>query len=209
MSGDSNLSEVFVRVLDNDTLSKEFSPVKNSYYHNEALNHWYRVIEYDLSAETYLLNITIPSTGTEQLNTLEYTWIISKLVTSTSVTANMTDVVKKHLYKWIVEESLNIFVDYTPASDLVVRGDVYHLNWTYVGSFTVLEALALPSGTYYVMIDSQLRTGTYRVILSEEEPEVTDLYYGSSAPGFDFILALLSLILFGAMILPLKGRRTK
>ncbi|MHA1978382.1 MAG: vWA domain-containing protein [Candidatus Hodarchaeales archaeon] len=209
LSGNSNLSKISVSLRDNDTLSEEYPSTKEFNHHNDLLNHWYRVLEFELSAQTYLVNLTIPSTSPDQLTTLEYTWVVSKSVSTDSVTSNMTDVVKKHLYKWNVSEKLNIFVDYTPASDLVVRGDVYHLNWTYIGSFTVLEALELPSGTYYVMIDSQLRTGEYRVILSEEEPEVTDRYYGASAPGFDYMFGLISLILIGWVLLKVRRKEPR
>ncbi len=210
LSGNSSLTEISVFLFDNETQTTNYTSSRSSSFFNERLDLWYRILEFDLNSQTYLLNVTIPSLNTTSLSTLEYTWISSHSIYNHSVTANMTEIERKHLYRWNVEENLNLYFDYTPTSDLVVRGDVYFLNWTYIGSFTALEAIELQPGTYYVIVEGQLRTGLYRVILSEDTPEVTDMYYGASASGFDFLLAIIPLIFVGTGVLGIKRwKRTK
>ncbi len=211
MTGDFNLSKLSVTLVDNETQSIISLSFDDSNLFNEKCDEWYRVLEYDLGTKTYLLNITIPVLENTSINSLEYTWILSKSINNHSITANMTEIERKHLYKWIVEENLNLYFDYTPTSDLVVRGDVYLLNWTYIGSFTALEAIELSSGTYYVIVEGQLRTGFYRVILSEGTPHVTDMYYqyDSSAPGFGFISTIAPIIGVVLVSLGLRKRKRK
>lgn len=160
----------------------------------------YRVLEYSLTLKPYVLNISVPETYMNSF-TLEFTWLQSNALENDSITASMTDQVKTHLYRWTISETIHLVVDYTPYSDLVVRGYVFHGNWSYVGTFSVSEALNITEGTYYVMIDTHLRTGEYRVILTNDLQDINDHYYKAEyANGFQFIVivfTLLSLCIFG------------
>ncbi len=175
---------------------------------NQESQKWYRTLQFSLPIQSHILNITVPDTYNYTL-TLEFTWLHPNSVNNNSITANMTERIKTHLYRWTVLETNYFVVDYDPSTDLVVRGYVYHLNWSYVGTFSVSDSLNISTGTYYVLIDTHLRTGEYTLLLTDEKPNITDLYYTATATtryesaganGFQFLLILLSLLSFATFL---------
>ena len=153
-----------------------------------------RVLSFDLEKEQYLLNISV-SNFPEKISTLEYVWLSPIYLENLSVTNNMTLRIRTHLYQWTLNNTWNLVVDYTPTSDLVVFGDVFHTNWTYVGKFSVTEFVSLSNTTYFIIIHGVLREGSYSLLITEEVPEITDRYYGSATPGFSVMISLIALVL--------------
>ena len=168
--------------------------------YSEELQKWYRVLEYSLVLKPYTLNLTVPETYNESF-VIQFTWLQPMYIANSSITAKMTDQVKTHLYRWVVSEPDNFVVDYTPYSDLVVGGYVFQLNWSYIGTFSVLEALNVTEETYYILVDTSLRTGEYRIILTDHIPNITDQYYtqttttwmSENASGFQFLVLFFTL----------------
>lgn len=146
--------------------------------------------KFNMRNESYRLLISAEDNISQTLS-VEYCWLKSNNLNSRSVDATMTEQIRKTLYLWDINEWGYLYIDYTPSSDLVVIGDVYFENWTYIGSITVSNSVNLTSGKYYVIIHGTLRTGNYRVIINDERPEVDDWYYsysGTNASGFEFII---------------------
>jgi len=119
----------------------------------------------------------------------------------------MTEKIRTHLYQWTLNDTWNLFVDYTPESDLVVFGEVYDSNWIFIGKISVTAYLELPKNTYYVIIHADLREGNYTIILSKEIPDIIDRYYGASgAPGFSFIASIFAFGLLFVLLRKKTGR---
>ncbi|MHA2307544.1 MAG: vWA domain-containing protein, partial [Candidatus Hodarchaeales archaeon] len=155
----------------------------------DDVSRFQRVLLFNLKKQQYLLNISIPEFP-EKKSALEYVWLAPIYLDNTSVTNNMTQKIRTHLYQWTLNDTLNLVVDYTPTSDLVVFGEVYHTNWTFIGRFSVSEFVSLSDKTYFIIIHAVLREGSYSLLLTEEVPEITDRYYASATPSFSFILSL-------------------
>lgn len=151
-----------------------------------------RVLLFNLEKQQYLLNISVPDFQ-EKISALEYVWLSPIYLKNVSVTNNMSLRIRTHLYQWTLNDTWNLVVDYTPTSDLVVFGEVFHTNWTYVGKFSVSEFVALSNTTYFVIIHGVLREGSYSLLITEEIPEITDMYYASATPGFSIMLSLTAL----------------
>ncbi|MFX1254163.1 MAG: VWA domain-containing protein [Promethearchaeota archaeon] len=169
------------------------------------------LFKFSLSIDDYLLTIAAPEAISESLM-IKYTWLTTISLANQSVTNSMSDNIRKHLYRWTLHEEWYLFVDYTPYSDLVVYGEVFYENWTYIGNITVSNDVQLQPGNYYVLIHGVLRTGEYRLILSPDPSNIDDGYYmdafkttnATNAPGFFLILCSLFLI---ALVLVKKKRK--
>jgi hypothetical protein len=215
VTSETNLTDISIKVSyaqENGYSSSQ--PLSELHQYNGDLQMWYRVLEYSLTLKPYILNLTVPESYNDSF-LVQFTWLQPILLENDSITTKMTDRIKTHLYRWSVSEPENFVVDYTPYSDLVVGGYVFQLNWTYVGKFSVLEALNVTEGTYYVLIDTSLRTGEYRVILTDDIPNVTDLYYtrtnmtmASGASGYQFPVLLLTLLSL-AVFIKRSGKKNK
>jgi hypothetical protein len=205
IAGAFNLTEISVGLT--SEIDSDIVPLSDTTSFKIEENDSYRILEYSMTEGKYFLNLTVPTTAEEQLTTLEYTWVQVTSLTNKSMFAEMDEKVRVHLYKWRVEEETNLVVAYTPESDLVVKGSVFHLNWSYIGEFSVLEAELLPAGTYNVLIEAQLRTGTYELILTDEVPDISDRYYAADmAPGFELEFGIISMMILGLLI-HLKRRK--
>ncbi len=169
-------------------------PVNNDIVTNQGeTSQLSRILEFPLQKQQYLLSLTIPDYY-ENACQLESVWFSPLLLDNQSVTRNMTDIERTHLYQWTLNEKINLVVDYTPSSDLVVGGKVFYTNWTYIGDFSVTKALELKPGTYFVLVNAQLREGMYRLILTDLVPDIDDRYYAvASTPGFDIVSTLFPL----------------
>lgn len=178
--------------------------VELDYYENGSKLLLYK---FEMQNKMYTLLITANDNISHQLS-IEYCWLEEKNAYDQSVEGIMTEEIRKTLYKWEVTECGYLYIDYTPYSDLVVKGDVYYENWTYMGNITISNFLNITtSGTYYVIIHGILRTGDYRVIINEEQPYVTDMYYNASnASGFEFTIFPFVMFLFFIRSLILKKR---
>ena len=178
-----NNNEKIIMTPDEDVSIKTDDPLR-----------FQRVISFNLEKQQYLLNVSVPDFP-ENISTLEYVWLSPIYLENFSVTNNMTHKIRTHLYQWTLNDSWNLVVDYTPTSDLVVFGEVFHTNWTYIGKFSVSDFVALSNTTYFVIIHGVLREGSYSLLITEEVPEITDLYYASASSGFSVILSLTALVL--------------
>ncbi len=197
---------VDLSIQDEDKNSK--IPVSNDIVTNQGeTSQFCRILEFPLQKQQYLLSLTIPKSY-ENVCQLESVWLSPISLDNQSVTSNMTEIERTHLYQWTLNESINLVVDYTPSSDLVVGGKVFYTNWTYIGDFSVTTALELKPGTYFVLVNAQLREGMYRLILTNLVPDIDDRYYAvASTPGFDIVSTLFSFgILFFLFILNRKRR---
>ncbi|MFX1254161.1 MAG: VWA domain-containing protein [Promethearchaeota archaeon] len=167
-----------------------------------------RLFEFSLSVDEYLLTIAAFENISESL-ILKYAWLTSIPLSNQSVTNTMSESVRKHMYRWTLHEEWYLFVDYTPYSDLVVYGEVFYENWTYIGKITVSESVKLQPGTYFIIIHAALRTGEYGLLLSDTPPDVNDPYYNpalaTTAPGFLIIFCSLMII----FILQRKRKKNK
>ncbi|MFX1538579.1 MAG: hypothetical protein ACFFDI_30695, partial [Promethearchaeota archaeon] len=158
-----------------------------------------QLFEFSLSVGEYLLTIAAFENISESI-IIRYAWLTSISLSNQSVTNSMSENIRKQMYRWTLHEEWYMVVDYTPYSDLVVYGDVFYENWTYIGKITVSESAELQPGTYFVIIHAVLRTGEYKLLLTDTPPDVDDPYYYdiapamASAPGFLIIFCSLMII---------------
>jgi hypothetical protein len=188
-----NITPTLVKQIENEEII--VVPNKDFLVVTDDPDRFQRVLLFNLDENQYLLNISVPNFA-DKVSTLEYVWLSPIYLENQSVINNMTLNLRTHLYQWTINGTWNLLVDYTPTSDLVVFGEVFHTNWTYIGRFSVSEFVSLSNNTYFVIIHAVLREGSYSLLLTEEVPDITDMYYASATPSFSFILSLVILVLF-------------
>jgi hypothetical protein len=198
LTGEFDLSSVSTLLTSEDEQS--FLAYSDKTIRKSESNDSYRILEYSLTEGSYFLNLTMPISTENKLTTLEYTWVQATSLSNQSMSATMDEKVRVHFYKWIVDNDTNIVVAYTPESDLVVRGSVFHANWSYIGDFSVIDAIPLAAGSYYVLIEAKLRTGSYEVILTDEVPNISDRYYATATPGFELYFTITAFLILGLFI---------
>lgn len=199
-----NISIILERI--NTNQDEICIPNQDILIQTEDPQRYQRVFQFDMLKEQYLLNISTPDLQ-NGISILEYSWLSPIHLENQSSSNSMNEKIRTHLYQWTLNDTWNLFVDYTPESDLVVFGEVYNSNWIFIGTISVTEYLELPKNTYYVIIHADLREGIYSLVLSKEIPDIIDRYYGASgAPGFSFIASIFAFGLLFVLLQKKTGR---
>jgi hypothetical protein len=197
LSGDTQLIDsIEINVTYLDTMEQAFPTV---YYFQEA-SAQRKIIPFELSSADIILSMTIPNDSYDFV--FSYVWITLTEVTGNNFQGRMTDEIRVKGLQWFAFNGTYFIVDYNGSSPLVVYGEVYSFNWTFLGKFTVSDVQAIQeNGTYYVIIWATLRTGSYGISLTTELPTDTyDSYYEAAGvtywgdPIFIVILTFITLI---------------
>ncbi len=203
--GKSIIEDITVNLMENENQTI-ILPSSDITTNCNGSDSYRRILQYSVEEAQLKINLTLPYL--ESYSLLEYVWLSPIVVEGPEYDNNMDNKIRTHLYEWTLTEGY-LAIDYTPSSDLVVFGEVYHSNWTYIGNFSVLSACKLPNGTYFIIIRATLREGSYRVIIDDNPPNISDWYYayGSASPGFSLISVLAIFSLMGKLMQ--KKRRKK
>ena len=199
LSGDTQLIDsIEVNVTYLDTMAQVFPA---GYYFQQASTQR-KIIRFELSSADIVLSMTIPNTDYDFV--FSYVWITLTEVTGTNFQGQITDEIRVQGLQWFAFNGTYFVVDYNGSSPLVVYGEVYSSNWTFLGKFAISDAQAIQeNGTYNIIIWATLRTGSYGISLTTELPTNTyDSYYDAAGvywggPIFAITMTFVTLIPLG------------
>ncbi|UCE12829.1 MAG: VWA domain-containing protein [Candidatus Heimdallarchaeota archaeon] len=174
ISGESVIDSIIVNIVYSGT-SEAYIPT-TFYYQNVTNELWRKIFPLDLSQGVHTLNMTIPFNSNNF--TFSYVWITLGGVSGDSYQGSMTEDFRVKGLRWFASNGTYFEVDYDPSSPLVVLGEVYSTDWSFLGQFSVNDDYAITKNdTYFVIIWATLRTGDYAILLSTEPTDVTDPYH--------------------------------
>ncbi|MFW9904665.1 MAG: VWA domain-containing protein [Candidatus Thorarchaeota archaeon] len=182
LSGDTELlNSVIVNVTYLDTMEQELPT--SSYIQQASIIR--KIMLFELSSADIALSMTIPNDGYDFI--LSYVWVTLTEVTGNNFQGQITDKIRVQGLQWFASNGTYFIVDYNGSSPLVVYGEVYYSNWTFLGKFTAVDEQAiLENGTYYIIIWATLRTGGYGISLTTELPTKTYDSYYEAATGISY-----------------------
>ncbi|MFX1518233.1 MAG: VWA domain-containing protein, partial [Promethearchaeota archaeon] len=172
LSGDEQINSIIVNIVYPGT---EQQQPPASYYFQETTT-WRKIIPFTHSPADIILNMTIPSDLGDF--TFSYVWITLTEVTGENYRGVITEKIRVQGLQWNGINGSSFIVVHNASSPLVVHGEVYFSNWTYIGEFSVIESLLISKNdTYFVLVWAKVRTGEYRISAPFGPPDITDTYH--------------------------------